>query len=261
MAFKQQQKDLRKPDELQKLGQQALPWMEQHGKTVVTGVLGLAALGLIGAMVNSWATGREEQSSRDFGKALRVLEREVSASASEPKPGEEPAFKTEAEKDQAIVDTLVAFRSKHAGRTAARHAALPLAQALLRQGKHQEAKPLIDEYLANSDATDPLRPAAYEARGYVFEMEKKYDEAAVAFDTLARENKSEFLKGMGEYHHARMLLLKGDPQGAVKQLSEIERTAPGSSAARLAKERMALLSLQGVALPQPTLAAGVDAGI
>lgn len=261
MSFKQAQKELRKPDELQKLGQQALPWMETHGKTVVSTVLGVAALGLVGTLVNSYLKRSEQSAAHEFGTALRVLEREVNPNPGEPKPGEEPAFKTEAEKDQAIVNALTDFRKKNAGRTAAVNAALPLAQALIRQGKSAEAMPLLDEYLKGADPADPLRPAAYEARGYVLESEKKYDEALAAFDLLAKENKTDFMKGMGLYHRARMLLLKGDTTGGAKQLSEIESAAPGSAAARLAKERLALLSAQGVAVPAPPPPAALDAGV
>ncbi|MEW5737391.1 MAG: tetratricopeptide repeat protein [Myxococcota bacterium] len=262
MSFKQEQKELRKPDELQKLGQQALPWMETHGRLVVGIVVGVAALGLGGTLVNSYLARQEKAAAYEFASALRVLEREVNANPVEPKAGQEPAFKTEAEKDQALIDALTSFRKKNAGRAAALNAALPLAQALIRQGKTAEAMPLLDEYLKGADPADPLRPAALEARGYVLETEKKYDEALAAFDALARENKTDFMKGMGLYHRARMLLLKGDTAGGAKQLAEIEAAAPGSAAARLAKERIALLTAQGVAVPAPLppAPAAIDAG-
>ena len=261
MSYKQEQKELRKPDELQKLGQQALPWMETHGRLVVGLVVGLAAVGLVAAVANSYMKHGEQEAAHDFGTALRVLEREVNANPGEPKPGEEPAFKTEAEKDQAVIAALTDFRKKHAGRTPAINAALPLAQALIRQGKASEAMPLIDEYLKGADPADPLRPAAYEARGYVLESEQKYDEALAAFDQLAKENKTDFMKGMGLYHRARVMLLKGDTAGGAKQLSEIEAVAPGSAAARLAKERIALLTAQGVTVPTSAPAAVLDAGM
>ncbi|MEW6430374.1 MAG: tetratricopeptide repeat protein [Myxococcota bacterium] len=261
MSYKQAQKELKKPDELQKLGQQALPWMETHGRMVVGIVLGLAGLGLVATLINSYIKRGEEQAAHEFGAALRVLEREVKADPGEPRPGEEPPFKTEAEKDAAVITALTEFRKKNAGSLAATNAALPLAQALIRQGKAAEAMPLLDEYLKNADPADPLRAAAYEARGYVLESEKKYDEAIAAFDALAKENKTDFMKGMGLYHRARILLLKGDTAGGAKQLSEIEAVAPGSAAARLAKERIALLTSQGVAVPAaPPPGIALDAG-
>jgi tetratricopeptide (TPR) repeat protein len=249
MSYKDKQKELKQPDEFQKLGQEAVPWLEQNGRTVMMVTGGLLGVGLIMGVMSSMGARAEENASREFGAALRVLERPVNASATEAKPGEEMPFKSEAEKDEAIVKGLSEFRSKHSGKKAAVSAALPLAQALLRQGKAAEAMPLLDEYLAKADPADPLRPAAWEARGYALEAQQKYDEALMAFDTLARENKTDFLKGMGQYHRGRLQLLKGDSAGAARTFSEIESVAPNSAAARLAKDRIAMLQAQGVAVP------------
>jgi vacuolar-type H+-ATPase subunit B/Vma2 len=70
------------------------------------------------------------------------------------------------------------------------------------------------------------------------------------------------MKGMGLYHHARILEKKSDLTGAMKRYGEVTSSASDSSAARLAKERMALLAAKGVAMPEiaPAPAAVVDAG-
>lgn len=260
MSYRDEQKELKQPDEFQKLGQEAVPFLEKHGRQVVTIVGGVLAVGLVIAIATSMSGRGEAQASLDFGAALKVLERPVNATATEVKPGDEPPFKTEAEKDEALVKSLTDFRAKHPGKKAAVSAALPLAQALLRQGKADQAMPLIDEFLSKSEPSDVLRPAAYEARGYALEAQKKYDEALAAFDLLARENKTDFLRGMGLYHRARMLIAKGDTAGAAKTLSEIEGAAPNTAAARLAKERIAVLASQGVAVPTPAPAV-LDAGM
>lgn len=258
MGYKKTQRELKRPDEFQKIGEQAVPWMERHGKTVVGAVLGLAGLGLVFAIYDTLSNRNEQQAQHELGNALRILERPVKAEG-DAAPGEPAPFKTETEKDEALVAGLTEFRSKHAGRVAATNAALSLGQALLRLGRPAEALPLIDEYLQKSPPEDLLRPAAWEAKGYALEAEKKYDEAMVAFDALSKENKTDFMKGMGQYHSARILILKGDKAGAAKQLSELETQAPGTAAARLAKERVALLASEGVAVPQ-TAAATAESG-
>lgn len=263
MAYKDEQKELKQPDELQKLGAEAVPFLEKHGPQVAMIVGGVLAVGLVIAVIASVSGRGEETASRDFGAALKVLERQVNATPSaELKPGEEPPFKAEAEKDEAIVKSLSDFRAKHPGTKAAVSAALPLAQVYLRQNKADQAMPLIDEYIAKSDASDQLRPAAFEARGYALEAQKKYDEALNAFDLLAQENKTDFMKGMGLYHRGRMLLIKGDTAAAAKTFSEIENAAPGSAAARLAKDRISVLVAQGVdvPMPAPVIPAAIDAG-
>ena len=148
-----------------------------------------------------------------FGASLEVLERPSTRPPPRRRPAKSRPFKTEAEKDEAIVKSLTDFRAKHTGTKAAVSAALPLGQALLRQGKPDQALPLVDEYLAKTDGTDPLRPAAYEARGYALEAQKKYDDALNAFDLLAKENKTDFMKGMGLYHRAPHAAAQGRHRG------------------------------------------------
>lgn len=260
-SFKEHQKELQQPDDLQKLGQEAVPFVEKHGKQIVTIVGGVLVVGLVIAIATSMSNRGQEQAAREFSAALKVLDRTVNATATEVKPGDEPPFKTEVEKDEAVVKALTDFRAKHTGTKAAVSAALPLAQAMLRQGKADAALPLVDEFLAKAEQNDPLRPAAYEARGYALEAQKKYDDALNAFDLLAKENKTDFMKGMGQYHRARMLLLKGDTAAAAKTLSEIEGAAPNTAAARLAKDRITVLVAQGVAVPTPApVVAPLDAG-
>jgi tetratricopeptide (TPR) repeat protein len=238
------------PDDLQKIGQTAVPWLEQNSKLVMMGVGGFLVIGIIIALMSSSGEGAEKTATTEFGKALSLLDREVNPTG-EAKPGEDAPFKTELEKDEALVGALEKFRSAHAGKKAAASAALPLAQAMLRQNKPDAAIPLIAEYLKSADLNDPLRPAAFEAQGYALESQKKYDEATAAFDQLGKENKTDFMKGMGQYHKARMLLLKGDKEGAAKLFAELETTAADTAAARMGKERLAMLAQQGVAIPAP----------
>lgn len=262
MTTKKELKELKAPDELQKLGQQAVPFLEQHGKNIVLGVLAFVGIGGGVALVSHIQKRSAEASMYKYGAALRVLDREVNANAPAPsKTDDEPPFKTEKEKDEALVEKLSAFRSDNKGKKTAASAALPLAQALMRQGKAEEALKLADEFLKEADPADPLRPVALETRGYALEATGKVDEAVVAFEALAAENKTDFMKGMGLYHHARMLEKKSDLNGAMKRYAEVTSSAPDSSAARLAKERMGLLVAKGVAVPESMLApAGVDAG-
>lgn len=260
MSYKTDQRNLKAPDELQKLGATAVPWLEVHGRNVVLGVIGVVLVFGIGAAARELSNRGEVRATHAFGESLKVLSREVNASATAPTTaGDEPAFKSEQEKDEALVKTLTEFRKANEGRKASASAALPLAQALLRQGKSVETLPLIDEYLKHADASDPLRPAAFEARGYAYEAQMQYDQALAAFEQLSQENKTDFMKGMGLYHRARLLELKGDKVAAVKQFSELQGVAPDSSASRLAKERLALLAAQGITPPVPA-AAAVDAG-
>lgn len=88
MAYKDQQKELKQPDEFQKLGQEALPFLEKHGRQVVMVVGGVLLVGLVIAIGASVSGRGEETASREFGSALKVLERTVNATSTEAKVGE-----------------------------------------------------------------------------------------------------------------------------------------------------------------------------
>src|SRR5512140_1272897 len=95
--YKETQKELRRPDELQKIGQQAVPWLEQHGRTVVLAVLGAVAVGGLVAIIFHVNARGEEQASHQFGAALEVLGRPINPSPPAVTPeGEDTPFKTEA---------------------------------------------------------------------------------------------------------------------------------------------------------------------
>ena len=263
MSDKMTRKELKAPDQFQKLGNEAVPLLVQHQKTIVIAVIAVVVLGL-GISTTIWFKERTEaKASENLGAALEVVSREVSAAPPPITVGDDakPPFKTEAEKNEALIKSVSEFRAAEKGTRAAGTAALPLGEALLREGKAPEALAAFDDYLKVSNADDPLRPLALEGKGYALEAKKDYDAALAAFDQLSKENKAEFMKGMGLYHRGRLLLLQGKTDEGVKQLQEVQVAAPGSSGARLAAERIAVLAGQGVKIPeQPKAAPAVDAG-
>ena len=266
---KMTRKELKAPDEFQKLGAQAMPFLVQHQQLIVFGIAGLVVIAGVIAMVNHFSNKSHAAAINDYATTLQVLQRPVNANpppAAAPAEGvpapipEDPPFKSEEEKDQAVIKALTEFRAKAAGSPAAASSALPLAQALLRQGKAAEALAAFDDYLKASDPADPLRPTALEGRGYALEEKKEFDQALAAFDQLARENKTDFMKGMGLYHRGRVLLLQGKSEEGARQLVDVSSLAPNTAAARMASDRIALLASQGVKIPQAAAAPAQDGG-
>ncbi len=251
-------KELKAPDEFQKLGAQAMPFMIAHQQTIVVAIGAAVLIAGIFAVVTHFSSKKQEAAVNEYAAALKVLQRPVNPNPAPPPtpvegeptpPPKDPPFKSEAEKDEAVIKALNDFRAKAAGSRAAASAALPLGQALLRVGKPTEALAAFDNYLEGSDPADPLRPTALEGRGYALEENKNFDQALAAFDKLAGENKSDFMKGMGLYHRGRVLLLQGKSEEGAKQLVEVPNVAPNTAAARMAADRIALLASQGVKIP------------
>lgn len=251
-------KELKRPDAFQKVGGDAGAWLVERQKKVAAGIVVVLVVGF-GVGLASYASNRgTDRSAKELGDALKVLSRPVDPAASPPASATEPPFKSEREKDEALVKRLTEFRGGASGK-ADSTAALLMGQANLRLGKLDEALQSFEAFLKTSTQDDPLRASALEGKGYALEAKGQLDQAMAAFDQLARENKTEFLNGMGLYHRARLLILQGKKEDAAKELAQIPSAAPGSAAARLASDRMALLVAEGVKVPPP-VAARPDAG-
>jgi tetratricopeptide (TPR) repeat protein len=258
LAEKLSRKELRAPDAFQRAGGEVRDWLEANLKPVIT-VVALVLLGFLGVGLARYLGSRgDEQAAKELGTALKVLDRTVETAApnfDQAAASKEPAFKSEKEKDEAVVKALSEFRSKYKSNKASVTAALPLAQAYHRLGSYDEAIGLFDEFSKRAEKEDPLRVSALEGKGYSLEAKGQLDEAIAAFEQMGRENKTDFLVGMGLYHRARILILQGKKEEAAKAFSELQTAHPKTTASQMATERLAMLASEGVKVPQAPPAA------
>ncbi|MGQ0506591.1 MAG: tetratricopeptide repeat protein [Myxococcaceae bacterium] len=260
MADKLTKKELRSPDAFQRAGAEATSWAGQHEKKLAGAVVVVLLVGGGIAVTRYLSSRTDHQASRALSEALKVLERPVTESPSSEDSKDLTPFRTEKEKSEAVVKTLAEFRSQYKGTQSAVTAALPYAQASLKLGNYDEALSAYQEVAKDIPATDPLHSTALEGTGYAYEAKGQLDQALSSFEQLSKENQSEFLNGMGLYHQARVLIQQNKKEEAVTRLSEISDKAPDSAAARMAKERLAILVSEGVKLPEKAPAPKTDAG-
>ncbi len=260
MADKLTRKELKAPDAFQKVGGEASSWLLERQQLVIGGVLVALVAGGGAALASYIGERGNRAAARELGAALEPLSRPVEGDSQTPAVSDAPAFKTEKEKLEATEKSLSQYVASHQGPSNTT-AQLPLGQVALRLGKYDEAIAAFDAFLKDTAASDPLRAPALEGRGYALEAKGQLDEAIAAFEKLAQENQTELLKGMGQYHRARILIQQNKKEEAAKALSEIPAVAPNSAAARLASERLAALTTEGVKVPPPAAAAaGQDGG-
>lgn len=257
-------KELKSPDAFQKLGAEARDWLQERQRLVVIAAVVLL-VGGAGAAVASYVSDRsEDRAAKDLGQVMKLLERpvvEAPAGQTPPPPADEkePPFKSEREKDEAFRKALAEFREKHEGSHAAVTAALPLGQAALRLGDVDQALSAFKAYLDATPPDEAMRAAALEGEGYALEAKGQLEQALGAFERLARENKTDYLGGMGLYHRGRILVLQAKKEEAAKAFAEVGVQFPGSAAARLASDRLALLAAEGIKPPPPPVSSP-DAG-
>jgi predicted negative regulator of RcsB-dependent stress response len=256
---KKTQQQLRQPDAFQQFGAEASDWFIKRQQTIGIAVAVLAVGGLIVGLVNWYSTRSEERASKELGEAMRVVERTVVGE--QVSPGQDaPPFTSQQEKDQAVSKALNEFRQQHGNTRAAVTAALPLGKAEHRLGNHDAALAAFSDYVARAPKGDPLRASALEGQGYAHEAKGQLEQALGAFEKMSQEESGEYLKGMGQYHRARVLVQMGRKDEAAQVLSTLKASQPDTAAGRLATERLAVLTAQGVKVPEPGPATTQDAG-
>ncbi len=261
MADKMTRKELRAPDAFQKVGGEASSWLADHAGKVVVGVVVVVLLGA-GVAIASYVSDRNDaRAAQQLGQALEVLDRPVQAAGPnfDAAPDAKPPFKSQTEKDEAVVKALSDFRAANKGSRSAVTAALPLAQAQSRLGKQDDALASYKDFLSKVDANDPLRAAGLEGQGYAYEAKGQLDQALESYRELAKLEKTEFMQGMGLFHQGRVLELQGKKDEAAKTFSELRAKYPSSTAATAAQDRLTALGSQGVKIPEAPPAAPTDA--
>ena len=259
MAEKSQKmtkQELRAPDAFQLYGAEASDWLMKRSQYIGAAVAVLIVGGLAAAMVQYFNNRGEEKASKQLGQALQVLDRPVIASTEnlQAPPGEEPPFKSDKEKDEAIVKSLNDFRAANKGTDAAVTATLPLGKAQFRLGDFDAAAASFGEFTRQADKKDPLMASAYEGLGYAHEAKGQLDQALAAFQEMSKAESGEFLQGMGQYHQARILVAQGKKDEAAQILADLKASQANTAAGRQATERLAVLAAQGVKVPEPKTA-------
>ncbi|MET0404502.1 MAG: tetratricopeptide repeat protein [Cystobacter sp.] len=245
--------DLTAQDAFQLYGAEASNWLMRR-QQIIGAAVGVALVGgLVAATVHYFSSRGEDKASKQLGQALAVLERPVvtGVDLQPAAPDQDPPFKSEKEKDEAIVKSLNDFRTAHAGSDAAVMAALPLGKAEYRLGNYDGALTAFDEYINKGRKEEPLMVSAREGQGYAHEAKAQLDQALTSFQEMAKLDGGGFLQGMGQYHQARILVAQGKKEEAAQVLADLKTTQTNTAAGRLATERLAVLAAEGVKIPEP----------
>jgi tetratricopeptide (TPR) repeat protein len=246
---KMTKQELRAPDAFQLYGAEASDWLMKRSQYIGAAV----AVLIVGGLVHYFSNRNEEKASKQLGYALQVLDRPVIATTEnlQAPPGGEPPFKSDKEKDEAIVKSLGDFRAANKGTEAAVTAALPMGKAQYRLGDFDGAAASFTEFTKEANKKDPLMASAYEGLGYAHEAKGQLDQALAAFQEMSKVDSGEFLQGMGQYHQARVLVAQGKKDEAAQLLADLKAAQANTAAGRQATERLAVLAAQGVKVPEP----------
>jgi TolA-binding protein len=253
--------ELREPDPFLKASIQLWDTIATHAPKIGMGLAAIVVVLMIFAGLSAHEKGSRDEAGAAIAKALQVAERPVSkeepAADAEPVDADEKPFKTDADKQTALIAALTEARGRFPTAEASIAALLPLGNAQLRLGKYDEAAKSYQAYLAQGPREDALRSLAQLGLAHVAEAKKDYPAASAAYDELMKDAPHTFLKDMAALGKASLLEAQGQKQQAADAFQSIKDGYPGSEAAREANERLTNLGLAGV---HPTPKASPDGG-
>lgn len=205
-------------------------WLQKNWSwiqwTIVAGVFGG-----IGALVYVWRSGSTNAATSDLlasavaAEQARVLPPEKDKRTDdEKKKSDRVIYASYDERAKIALERYQKVASAEPGTGAALLARLGMAGTKLDRREWDEALIAYEEVLRSklAEADLDVKARALEGVGFVHEGKKDNDKALAAFDKLA-EVPEPFFKVVAKYHKARVLVTKGDKDGAKKLLEEARK--------------------------------------
>lgn len=232
---KREKEELLAPDPFMAKAEQTTAWVQQNLKWILGGLV--LVLGGIGAAKAMTAGSAREASvmTLELNEAIEAFQEAVdfrtvitSTSAEAVTAGYRDAKKRFGE-----------FRAGHAGRDAARLAALYEAELARRLDEHEAASGLYETYIAGAPADDPLLFVALEGAGYSLEGAGKLAEALAKYVLL--EERQPFMRDYAKKHQARVLETQGQIADALEIYRAIATRDPPSPLKHFAEGRVRAL--------------------
>lgn len=230
-------KDMKQPDKFQVAATRAMDWISGHRKNarLVVGVVVAMVVAVGLGMVASNA--RAEKAGALAFEVVRAVAGEVSAV---PLPGVAgPFYATDAERQKAVIAAADHAVAEYPSTAAGRLALLMKADAQLRLGDHEAAIASYEQYLGGTSSSNSLRFGALEGIALAKEAAGKLDEAAAAWERVAREAPA--FADHADLERARVLAAAGKADEARKLLEGFAKAHEGSPFAADAAARLARL--------------------
>ena len=207
-------KEMKAPDRFQVAAARAAEWSAHNRKPVLVGVGALALVLGVGLGVSHLRSSRAEKAGGGLYRALDAADGQVSPV---PLPGvDRMVFKTDAERQRAVLEAAEAVRGRYGGTRSALTATLVAGDAHLALSEWDAAAAAFEEYLAAAPGDDPLRFAALDGLARVREGKGDLAGAAQAWERAGREvplyrdraaiERARVLAGAGKTEEARTIL-------------------------------------------------------
>ena len=218
------------PDEFVSFWGKAYDTLAPHFREVVI-ALGAAAVLIVGLWIFlSVREGVREEATEMFTHAVRVYEADLlpadAKDAEKVKIEDDvPRFKTAEERARSTLEAIAKLEKAHGSAQVSTEAQAFRAGVLYDLGKfdkskYDEARAIADKFAGDAAKDDPIKAIALEDKGLVLEDKGQLDDAMAAFKD-AEVKGGDFYKERAIYDEARILVKKGDKDGAKKLYKQI----------------------------------------
>lgn len=230
-------KDMREPDRFQVVANQAASWLAARKKqALVAAAVAVVAIVAAGAFV-AVQSSRAEAAGRATSGLLALAAAPVVA---EPPAGTtEKTFRSEDEKQRAVVAAADEVLAKHGAGRIASLALLVKGDALFALKDWDKAAAEYERFLRDARKDDSLRFGALEGLGLVAEAKGDLEGAVRAYQRMGQEAPA--FADRADVERARVLALAGKKDEARQILTSFATTHKESPLARQASQQLAQL--------------------
>jgi tetratricopeptide (TPR) repeat protein len=213
-------KEMKGPDKFQVAATEAATWAAQRRRQIV--LAGVAAFAVLVAII-AFSAYLDSQRASAGSLLYRAIDAASGEVSSIPLPGVDKIYKSNEEKQRAVLAAAEQVRATHGGSRAAATAALLEGDAHLALGEWDKAVAAYQAFLDKAPADDSLRFGALD--GLARAQEGKGDVAA-ATAAWERAAQIDFYKDRATLERARLLVKAGKKDEARKALEAIPKESP-----------------------------------
>lgn len=240
MAKIDRKKLLKEPDEFLTLSDRAVRWAKTHARVLIIGVSSLVAALILVVGIQTYLNHRQAQGAQAFAQAFTYYAETVMGQA-------EPAQAAAAAKELAQVV------GQYGATDAGQQAALALGEVHLRQGQFAEAETVLRELSEEPGLPAALAPLIWRGLGQALEGQKKYAEAAEAYQSAVMAA-GPSLAGLFKLDQARALAAAGQASQAQEVYQALAVQDQDLTVNQLARQRLVALGVAPESLPTPASA-------
>jgi len=213
-------KEMKGPDKFQVAATEAATWAAQRRRQIL--LAGVAAFAVLAAVI-AFSAYLESQRAAAGSLLYRAIEAAGGEVSSIPLPGVDRTYKSNEEKQRAVLEAAGKVRESHGASRAATTAALLEGDAHLALGEWDKAIASYQTFLDKAPAEDSLRFGGLD--GLARAQEGKGDLAAAAA-TYEKAAQIDFYKDRATLERARVLAKAGKKDEAQKALEGLPKDSP-----------------------------------